>query len=152
MSADVRILADRAEGSRDSEARDRLPPEAVAKTPADEGEIIKIGDKGAQDFPLLTLIGQRVRRLRGVRGLSQRALAIAAELSERYVAQLEAGRGNMSITLLARVARALDAPLEDIVADPAPAFPDWAYLRDRLAKADAAQIEAVKAILRTRAE
>jgi XRE family aerobic/anaerobic benzoate catabolism transcriptional regulator len=52
--------------------------------------------------------------------MSRRDLAEAAGVSDRYVAQLESGRGNMSILLLRRLAHALDIPLERLLPDDAP--------------------------------
>jgi len=62
-------------------------------------------------------LGTRVRVLRNRRGMSRKALAKHAEISERYLAQLEAGAGNFSIALLLRVARALGMQIEDLVRD-----------------------------------
>jgi len=56
---------------------------------------------------LLTLVGKKVRSLRALRGLTRKMLAMHSEVSERYLAQLEQGRGNISIALLDRVAAAL---------------------------------------------
>ncbi|AKU90631.1 shikimate kinase [Vulgatibacter incomptus] len=56
---------------------------------------------------LLRLLGQRVRELRLEKGLSLRQLAKASGLSERFLSDLEAGRGNISVARLADVAAAL---------------------------------------------
>jgi XRE family aerobic/anaerobic benzoate catabolism transcriptional regulator len=61
------------------------------------------------EAPLLGYLGQRVRTLRDARGLTRRALAERSGLSERFVAELEAGRANISVLNLDRVARALGA-------------------------------------------
>ncbi|MBL4846197.1 MAG: helix-turn-helix domain-containing protein [Planctomycetes bacterium] len=66
--------------------------------------------------PLLALVGSRVRALRQAQGWTLRRLAEAAELSPRFVSQLEAGQGNIAIGRLAGVARALEVPLERLVA------------------------------------
>jgi XRE family aerobic/anaerobic benzoate catabolism transcriptional regulator len=55
----------------------------------------------------LDRLGERVRRLRNQRGMTRKALAQHAEVSERYLAQLDSGEGNCSIVLLRRIARAL---------------------------------------------
>ena len=47
----------------------------------------------------------RVREARALRGMSRRELARRSGLSERYVAQIEAGKGNVSIVRLLRIAR-----------------------------------------------
>jgi XRE family aerobic/anaerobic benzoate catabolism transcriptional regulator len=57
----------------------------------------------------------RVRGLRNQRGMTRKALAQHAEVSERYLAQLEAGKGNCSIVLLRRIARALGLPVTQLV-------------------------------------
>src|ERR1043165_6738688 len=62
-------------------------------------------------------LGERVRTLRNQRGMTRKALAEHAEVSERYLAKLEAGQGNGSIVLLRRIARALGMPLTQLVHD-----------------------------------
>ncbi|WP_410708027.1 helix-turn-helix domain-containing protein [Bradyrhizobium sp. BWA-3-5] len=51
----------------------------------------------------LAQLGRRVREMRTLRGMSRRELAQRAGLSERYVAQIEAGKGNVSIVRLLRI-------------------------------------------------
>jgi XRE family aerobic/anaerobic benzoate catabolism transcriptional regulator len=65
---------------------------------------------------LLAGLGRTVRRLRAERRLSRQQLAEAAGLSPRYLAQLEAGGGNISVARLAEVARALEASLPALLA------------------------------------
>ncbi|MEO8486202.1 MAG: helix-turn-helix transcriptional regulator [Betaproteobacteria bacterium] len=65
-------------------------------------------------------LGRRVREARERRGLSRRALSVDAQVSERYLAQMEGGDGNVSIVLLRRVAAALDATLYELLGDDAP--------------------------------
>lgn len=60
-------------------------------------------------------LGQRVRAARGRRGLSRKALAKASGISERYIAQLETGKGNMSIVLLRRISNALESRLSTLL-------------------------------------
>jgi len=64
---------------------------------------------------LLSLIGNRVRSLRARRGMTRKALVLESAVSERHLAQLESGRGNISIVLLERVAHALETDLGDLV-------------------------------------
>lgn len=78
---------------------------------------------------MLGQLGARVREARARKGLPRRAVAEASGVSMRYLAQIEAGAGNVSIGRLQRVARALDMPLEVLVgrADPwGPAEAGWA--------------------------
>ncbi|MGH7030045.1 MAG: helix-turn-helix transcriptional regulator [Stellaceae bacterium] len=65
----------------------------------------------------LAHLGERVREERARRGMTRKILARDAGLSERYLAQLESGRGNVSIALLRRVAEALNQPVARLVGD-----------------------------------
>jgi XRE family aerobic/anaerobic benzoate catabolism transcriptional regulator len=65
----------------------------------------------------LKALGDRVRRIRAQRGMTRRLLARDSGVSERYLAQLESGRGNDSILLLRQIARAMDVPVADLVLD-----------------------------------
>jgi XRE family aerobic/anaerobic benzoate catabolism transcriptional regulator len=67
------------------------------------------------DAEFLQMLGKRVRSSREGLALSRRQLAEVAEVSERYLAQLELGAGNASITLLRRVARALGVRLTELL-------------------------------------
>jgi len=71
----------------------------------------------------LQRLGARVRTLRNQRGMTRKALARHAKVSERYLAQLEAGLGNGSIVLLRRIARAIGLPVTQLVYEgPEPAL------------------------------
>ena len=76
-----------------------------------------VAARKSDDGDFLHTMGKRVREARERRGMSRRALALAADISERYLAQLEAGDGNASVVLLRRVATALGLPLRDLVGD-----------------------------------
>jgi XRE family transcriptional regulator, aerobic/anaerobic benzoate catabolism transcriptional regulator len=62
-------------------------------------------------------LGERVRNLRHQRGMSRKVLARQARVSERYLAQLEVGKGNCSIVLLRRIARAMSLPVNQLVSE-----------------------------------
>ena len=66
----------------------------------------------------LEQLGQRVRNMRALRGMSRKVLARVSGISERYIAQLEGGKGNVSIVLLRRVSNAMGAHLEDLIPSP----------------------------------
>ena len=55
----------------------------------------------------LALLGDRVRGMRALRDMSRRELARKSRVSERYIAQIEAGKGNVSIVLLLRIVQAI---------------------------------------------
>jgi XRE family aerobic/anaerobic benzoate catabolism transcriptional regulator len=61
-------------------------------------------------------LGTRVRELRNRRGMTRRMMAREANVSERHLAQLEAGEGNVSIVLLRRIAKALNVSLDELFA------------------------------------
>src|SRR5919205_4530887 len=73
-----------------------------------------------QEHAYLAQLGDRVRAWRSEHGMTRKALALASGISERYLAQLEAGEGNISILLLRKVARAMDVPLEWLVRESEP--------------------------------
>jgi XRE family aerobic/anaerobic benzoate catabolism transcriptional regulator len=68
-----------------------------------------------QESLYLSRLGERVRAWRIGSGTTRKALAAASEVSERYLAQLEAGEGNISVLLLRRVARAMGVAVETLV-------------------------------------
>lgn len=63
--------------------------------------------EAVDDAGFLAAVGAAVREAREERGMPRKLLSRAADVSERYLAQLESGEGNASITLLRRVAEAL---------------------------------------------
>ncbi len=67
-----------------------------------------------EDF--LPFLGKRVRELRSRRGMTRKMLAREADVSERHLAQLEAGEGNVSIVLLRRIAASLSVSLAELFA------------------------------------
>lgn len=91
-------------------------------------------------------LGQRVRTMRAMRGMSRKVLAKASGISERYIAQLESGKGNVSIVLLRRVSVAMGAHVEDLIPT-ADTTPDWLVIRDLMRNATPAQITQAKDIL-----
>jgi XRE family transcriptional regulator, aerobic/anaerobic benzoate catabolism transcriptional regulator len=94
----------------------------------------------------LETLGQRVRTMRGLRGMSRKVLAKVSGISERYIAQLESGKGNVSIVLLRRVSNAMGAHLEDLIPAGEPS-PDWPVIRDLLRKATPSQIAQARDVL-----
>jgi XRE family aerobic/anaerobic benzoate catabolism transcriptional regulator len=71
--------------------------------------------EASADEDFLARLGGRVRDARVRRGLTRKILARDSAVSERYLAELEAGRGNISILLLRKVAGSLDLPLAELV-------------------------------------
>ncbi|MCG3189336.1 MAG: Shikimate kinase [Burkholderiaceae bacterium] len=99
-------------------------PRGAAKPPA--------GARADGPDRLLVALGERVRSLRARRGLTRKAVAQAAEVSERHLANLEYGTGNASILILQQVARALQCPLAELVGDVSTSSPEWLLIRELL--------------------
>jgi len=74
-----------------------------------------LGSLSTEDF--LSVVGQRVRRRRTALRMSRKRLAETSGVSERYLAQLEAGQGNMSIALLRKVTIAMALPIGELMAE-----------------------------------
>jgi XRE family aerobic/anaerobic benzoate catabolism transcriptional regulator len=72
-----------------------------------------------QEAAYLSRLGDRVRAWRAGNGMTRKALATASGVSERYLAQLEAGQGNISVLLLRKVARAMGVAVESLVRESA---------------------------------
>lgn len=70
-----------------------------------------------QDPEFLRAFGERIRGERARRGMSRKLLAHHAGISERYLTQLESGKGNVSVLLLRHIAAALGVPMNRLVAE-----------------------------------
>lgn len=82
--------------------------------------------------PVLTALGDRIRDLRARRGLTRKAAAQAAGISERHMANLESGAGNATILVLHQLAAALRCSLAEVVGDVTASTPEWLLLRELL--------------------
>ena len=96
---------------------------------------------------LLGKVGSRVRDARKRAGLSRRELSDMSGVSQRYIAQLEAGQGNVSIGLLMNPAQALDLRMEWLVAEDDPWHSEVGSIHALLPSATKEQLERVLAIL-----
>ena len=74
-------------------------------------------EAGDSEHSYLQQLGARVRDARTRQSLSRKALAAKSGVSERYLAQLESGQGNISILLLRQVAAALETPLTELLSE-----------------------------------
>ena len=101
-----------------TELQERSPTDA---TPAD-----------APRHPFLVALGERVRNLRSRRGMTRKAVAQAADVSERHLANLEYGTGNASILVLLQVAQALHCDLSELLGDVTASSPEWLMIRELL--------------------
>jgi XRE family aerobic/anaerobic benzoate catabolism transcriptional regulator len=97
--------------------------------------------------PFLAALGERVRALRARRGMTRKAVAQLAEVSERHLANLEYGEGNVSILLLLQVAQALQSSLAELLGDVTTASPEWLLIRELLHGRDEAALRKVRLML-----
>jgi XRE family aerobic/anaerobic benzoate catabolism transcriptional regulator len=102
-----------------------------------------------EDAAFLGRLGDRVRQLRARRGMTRKILAKDSGVSERYLAQLESGQGNASLTLLRRVARALDVPLASLVSDAPEPSADLAAATEVLNRLGPERLVEARALLLT---
>ncbi len=89
---------------------------------------------GRADAGFLAALGREVRRGRAKRGMTRRQLAHASHTSERYLAQIESGTGNTSVTVLRAIAQALDIPAANLLGEPAAQSGARAALLDAVAQ------------------
>src|SRR6266850_6131405 len=68
-----------------------------------------------QESAFLSRLGERVRAWRTDNGMTRKALSTASGVSERYLAQLESGQGNISVLRLRKVARAMGVAVDRLV-------------------------------------
>jgi XRE family aerobic/anaerobic benzoate catabolism transcriptional regulator len=65
----------------------------------------------------LKLLAERIRRSRARRGMTRKLLARDSGVSERYLAQIEGGKGNISVLVLRRLAKALNVSVDELLSD-----------------------------------
>ncbi len=111
--------------------------------------IDEAGPEGAEadapaKHPFLLGMGERVRALRARRGMTRKALSVAAEVSERHLANLEYGVGNASVLVLLQVAQALQCSLAELLGDVTTRSPEWLMLREMLENRDEATLRRVR--------
>ena len=94
--------------------------------------------------PFLIALGERVRALRGRRGMTRKALAQATAVSERHLANLEYGVGNASVLVLLQVTRALHCSFAELLGDVTTQSPEWLLLREMLENRDEATLRRVR--------
>ncbi|MDP2817029.1 MAG: helix-turn-helix transcriptional regulator [Polaromonas sp.] len=93
----------------------------------------------------LAELGARVRAWRARRGMTRKALATDSGLSERFLADVESGKGNVSINSLEAAARALNISILDLMQDaPRPAL---ARVQGLLGRLDDTQLDQAYALL-----
>ena len=99
---------------------------------------------GSTKHPFLVGLGERARKLRAQRGITRKALSVAADVSERHLANLEYGVGNASVLVLLQVANALHCSLAELLGDPTTRSPEWLMIREMLSNSDETTLRRVR--------
>lgn len=124
-------------GLTTSPAKPDIGPYAEPANPAD-------GLLAEEKNPFLAALGDRVRALRARRGMTRKAVALAADVSERHLANLEYGLGNASILVLLQVAGALQCSLGELIGDVTTSSPEWLLIRELLEQRDETTLQRVR--------
>ena len=101
-------------------------------------------EEASDRHPFLTTLGDRVRTLRARRGLTRKAVAQAAQVSERHLANLESGTGNASILILLQVAQALQCSIFELLGDLTTSSPEWLLIREMLSHRNEAELRRMR--------
>jgi len=118
------------------------PFEALAESTSSRG-----GQDSVAESDYLKRLGERVRETRARRGMTRKLLARDSGVSERYLAQLETGQGNISILLLQQIANALDTPLEALVLAGSEPPVDLVHTMEFLRRLPAAELAEARRLL-----
>ena len=121
-------------GASANDGAARVPAELSAQVPPDS----------PTKHPFLLGLGERVRALRARRGMTRKALAVATDVSERHLANLEYGVGNASVLILLQVAQALKCTLAELLGDVTTRSPEWLMIRELLENSDEATLRRVR--------
>ncbi|MEY3580465.1 MAG: hypothetical protein RI984_1569 [Pseudomonadota bacterium] len=97
--------------------------------------------------PFLIALGERLKLLRARRGLTRKALAQLAEVSERHVANVESGVGNASIQFLRQLCAVLNCSLAEMTGDETTSTPDWLMIREVLRGRNEAELAQARTAL-----
>ena len=89
-----------------------------------------------QQNPFLVALGQRVRALRDRSGITRKALSQATGVSQRHLANLEYGNGNVSVLVLEQVSVALHCSFAELIGDFTTTTPEWLMIRSLLENRD----------------
>jgi transcriptional regulator with XRE-family HTH domain len=66
---------------------------------------------------ILDKFGDRVRELRKGQGISQEKLALKIEMDRTYLASVEAGKRNISLSNIEKIAKGLGVEISDLFID-----------------------------------
>jgi XRE family aerobic/anaerobic benzoate catabolism transcriptional regulator len=125
-----------------------MPELTPTETSVLEGASASAANEAAEEKnPFLVALGERVRALRSRRGMTRKQVSVAADVSERHLANLEYGVGNASILVLLDVAQALQCSLAELLGDVTASSPEWLLIRELLERRDEATLRRVRVVI-----
>src|SRR5437016_11725560 len=104
-------------------------------------------DIGRADAAFAGEVGRMVRLGRAKRGMTRRQLAQESGASERYLAQIESGRGNPSVVMLKSIAAALDVPIIALLPRGTGHAAEFNRIVDLLVRAPKSELPAIAALI-----
>ena len=118
----------------------------VVRIPATHDTVIGETDRAAEPskHPFLVGLGERARASRSRRGMTRKSLAAAAHVSERHLANLEYGLGNVSVLVLLQISNALKCSLAELIGDTTTKTPEWLMIREMLEGSDETTLRRVR--------
>jgi XRE family aerobic/anaerobic benzoate catabolism transcriptional regulator len=122
----------------------------LAKPTAKIREKLAVPSDAAAASAFLAAIGAQVRKNRAKRGMTRRQLAQASQTSERYLALIESGAGNPSVSVLRAIAQALDLTCAALIPEPGARTAALGAIVDLLAQVPEGELPALTADIETR--
>jgi XRE family aerobic/anaerobic benzoate catabolism transcriptional regulator len=123
---------------------------SVASSILNPAEKLALSTPPASEAAFLAEIGREVRRNRAKRGMTRRQLALASQTSERYLAQIESGDGNPSVSVLRAIAQALDLPCAALLPEAGARTAALGAVLDLLAQVPEGELPALAKDIETR--
>ncbi len=122
----------------------------MAKATPNPAEKPALPTTAASEAAFLAAIGSEVRRNRAKRGMTRRQLAQTSQTSERYLAQIESGVGNPSVSVLRAIAQALDLPCAALLPEAGARTAALGAILDLLAQVPEGELPALANDIETR--
>lgn len=114
----------------------------ISVTKSSKSKTVSGRDSG--DSRLLASLGEQVRALREQRGITRKSLSTATGVSERHLANIEYGEGNVSVLVLDQIAAALDCSLTELIGDFDARSPERLMIRALLTTRNEAELRRIR--------
>lgn len=125
----------------------KLGADNMADDPGVTTPLVTSGNADEEKDPFLVTLGERLRALRSRRGLTRKALARLADVSERHLANVESGVGNASIQFLRQLTTVLNCSLAEMIGDETATSPEWLMIREILRGRSDAELAKARSVL-----